>query len=69
MNLLLIGYGRMGRTLAERAPLHGLTVTGIADPTHGQPMEALDLSAYDAAIEFSGPSAAFDNIASCLRAG
>ncbi len=69
MNLLLIGYGRMGRTLAERAPLHGLTVAGIADPTHGAALADLDLSAYDAAIEFSGSEAAFDNIAACLRAG
>lgn len=69
MNLLLIGYGRMGRTLAERAPLHNCRVTGIADPTHGQGLAELDLSAYDAAIEFTGPAAAFDNIAACLRAG
>ncbi len=68
MNLLLIGYGRMGRTLAERAPLHGAHVAGIADPTHGHSLADLDLTAYDAAIEFSGPAAAFDNIAACLRA-
>ncbi|MBC7447887.1 MAG: 4-hydroxy-tetrahydrodipicolinate reductase [Hymenobacteraceae bacterium] len=69
MNLLLIGYGRMGRTHAERAPRHGAHVTGIADPAHGRPLAELDLAAYDVAIEFTRPEAAFDNIATCLRAG
>ncbi len=69
MNLLLIGYGRMGRAIAELAPAHGFQVAAIADPTHGQPLEALDLKAFDVAIEFTRPEAAFDNIAACLRAG
>ena len=59
----------MGRTLAERASAHGVTVAGIADPRHGQPLAELNLAAYDAAIEFTDPGAAFDNIAACLRAG
>ncbi len=69
MNILLIGYGRMGRTLAARAPGHGATVAGIADPVHGQPLADLDLTRFDVAIEFTRPEAAFDNIAACLRAG
>jgi 4-hydroxy-tetrahydrodipicolinate reductase len=69
LNILLIGYGRMGRTLAARATRHGATVTGIADPTHGQSLADLDLAAFDVAIEFTNPAVAFDNIATCLRAG
>lgn len=59
----------MGHTLAARAPAHGLTVAGIADPHHGRPLADVDLAAYDVAIEFTRPEAAFDNIAACLRAG
>lgn len=69
MNILLIGYGKMGRTLAELAPSHGLTVAGIADPTHGQPLASFDLRGFDVAIEFTRPEAAFDNVAHCLRGG
>jgi 4-hydroxy-tetrahydrodipicolinate reductase len=69
LNLLLIGYGRMGHAIAELASTHGFRIAAIADPTHGQPLDSLDLAAFDVAIEFTRPEAAFDNIATCLRAG
>lgn len=69
MNLLLIGYGKMGRTLESLAPQHGGRIGGIADPHHGRPLADFDLRQFDVAIEFTRPEAAFANIAHCLRGG
>lgn len=69
MNVLLIGYGKMGRTLEGLASQHDCRIGGIVDPHHGQALADLDLRQFDVAIEFTRPEAAFDNIAHCLRAG
>lgn len=70
MKLLLIGYGKMGQTLAALAPARGHEVVGVVD--HARPGASIaDFSpaTADVAIEFTHPDAAFGNVAACLRQG
>ena len=70
MKILLIGYGKMGRTLAALAPAHGHEVVGVVDGRPAAPrIEDFTAAAVDVAIEFTHPEAAFANVAACLRQG
>jgi 4-hydroxy-tetrahydrodipicolinate reductase len=69
MRIALIGYGKMGRTIEELAPAHGVEIGLIIDPDHGISLADADLTAVDAAIEFTSPEAAMGNITACLDAG
>jgi len=70
MRLLLIGYGKMGQTLAALAPAHGHSVVGIVDQRAGAArVEDFSPARADVAIEFTHPDAAFGNVAACLRQG
>lgn len=65
MNIALIGYGKMGKTI-EKIALdrgHSIELTISDDITNH------DLSGVDIAIDFSIPDAAFKNITTCFRAG
>jgi len=64
MNLLLIGYGKMGQAIERIAVSHGHRIISVADPAKGK---ALDFSSKpDVAIEFTLPEAAPSNIRQCL---
>ena len=65
MKIALLGYGRMGQAIEKIALERGHEIVIRKD------MEPLtvDLGLADVAIDFSHPNAAFDNIASCLKAG
>lgn len=68
MNLLLIGHGKMGRAIAQLAEARGHTLVGIVDPSRpGVRIQDFSPAQVDAAIEFTHPDAAFDNVATCLR--
>lgn len=71
MNILLIGYGKMGRTLEALATARGHRVAGIVDPSQPNGPAITDFTAAtaDVAIEFTRPDAAFANVAACLRQG
>ncbi|WP_375417741.1 4-hydroxy-tetrahydrodipicolinate reductase [uncultured Hymenobacter sp.] len=70
MRLLLIGYGKMGRTIAALAEARGHELAGIVDPSRpGVRIQDFSSGQVDAAIEFTHPDAAFDNVAACLRQG
>jgi 4-hydroxy-tetrahydrodipicolinate reductase len=68
MNILIVGYGKMGKTIESLALEKGHEIIGKVDSfqelndviTHGQ-------QKIDVAIEFSQPDAAFDNIRFCLE--
>ena len=62
MRIALLGYGRMGRAIEEIAIERGheIVIRKDVDPID------LDLSIADAAIDFSHPSAAFNNIKDCI---
>jgi 4-hydroxy-tetrahydrodipicolinate reductase len=69
MRIALIGYGKMGHAIEEVARARGheivlkVSIENVEDNTIGNIRKA------DAAIEFTGPESAFDNIIRCLDAG
>ncbi len=70
MKILLIGYGKMGQTIAGLAASRGHAIAGIVDHQAGsQRIEDFTPAQVDVAIEFTHPEAAFANVAACLRQG
>ena len=70
MKLLLIGYGKMGKTIAALAEAQVHQIVGIVDPSRpGVRIQDFSPAQVEAAIEFTHPEAAFDNVAACLRQG
>jgi 4-hydroxy-tetrahydrodipicolinate reductase len=63
MKLLLVGYGKMGKTIEKVALERGHEIAGRIDVDNTYELEK---STADAAIEFSHPDAAFDNVKRCL---
>lgn len=64
MNIALLGYGRMGKTIEKIAQERGHKVTQKIDK--GDPYTFKNV---DAAIDFSVPEAAVNNISAALKAG
>ena len=67
MNIALIGYGRMGHEIEAAALERGHIVKLIIDMDNQADLCAEKLSGIDAAMEFSSPDAAFQNISGCLE--
>jgi 4-hydroxy-tetrahydrodipicolinate reductase len=63
MNILILGYGKMGKIIAEIAESRGHTIAAKINIDNLDELETLDTDQIDVAIEFSEPTAAFDNIA------
>ena len=62
MKIALLGYGRMGQTIEKIAIDRGHTIVAKIDKdNHDEPYEA------DVAINFSVPSAAYENITSAIH--
>tara|TARA_Y100000385_G_C13102122_1_gene645226 strand:- start:2189 stop:2911 length:723 start_codon:yes stop_codon:yes gene_type:complete len=66
MNVALIGYGKMGKTLERLLKEKNHTVVGIVDFENSNRIEE-NLEEADVAIEFSTPKTAYNNIAVCIR--
>ncbi len=64
MKILLIGYGKMGKTLEKIAIARGHEITGKIDINNQHELDTVEA---DVAIEFSGPGAAFANIRKCFE--
>ncbi|RSK45622.1 4-hydroxy-tetrahydrodipicolinate reductase [Hymenobacter perfusus] len=70
MKLLLIGYGKMGRAIEAQAIARGHQIAGIVDPSRPDVrISDFTTAQVDAAIEFTHPDAAFQNVVACLRQG
>lgn len=69
MNILLLGYGKMGKTIEKIAIERGHTIVGKIDLQNRGDMDLLEVGDVDVAIEFSSPESAFDNITYCLKKG
>ena len=70
MKILLIGYGKMGQTIAGLATSRGHEIAGIVDnQTAGPRIADFTPDQVDVAIEFTHPEAAYANVAACLRQG
>ncbi len=67
MNILLLGYGKMGKTLEQIARERGHRITEKIDLHNREALQTLDTRQVDAAIEFSQPDVAADNIRYCLK--
>ncbi|GHC54040.1 4-hydroxy-tetrahydrodipicolinate reductase [Ulvibacter litoralis] len=65
MKIALLGYGKMGKTIEKLALQkgHSIVYKSTSNSSEGNITEA------DAAIEFSSPEAAVNNIQRCLEAG
>lgn len=69
MNIALIGYGKMGKAIEEIALQRGHTIVLKIDFDNLQDFTKENLRKADAAIEFTGPHSAFDNVLRCLEYG
>ncbi len=64
MDILLVGYGKMGKTIERIALERGHTISGKIDIDN---VNDLDSASADVAIEFSHPDAAYDNVKKCIQ--
>lgn len=64
MKIALLGYGRMGKEIEKIAISRGHEIVIRKDQG-----DVVDITKADVAIDFSVPTAAFDNISLCLKSG
>ena len=64
MDILLVGYGKMGKTIERVALERGHTIAGKIDIDNARD---LDSAQGDVAIEFSHPDAAYHNVKKCIQ--
>ena len=69
MNILIIGYGKMGKTIEEIAVDRNHVVGYKVDQHTPDTLAGVDASNVDVAIEFTQPDAAPDNIRFCIENG
>lgn len=69
MNIVLIGYGKMGQAIEAIALQRGhhIVLKVSIDNTGDNTVE--NIRKADVAIEFTGPDSAFENISKCFEAG
>lgn len=66
MRILLIGYGKMGKTIEQTALAKGHQIIGKVNHDNAQELKNFTGANTDIAIEFTHPEAAFGNISYCL---
>jgi 4-hydroxy-tetrahydrodipicolinate reductase len=66
MKIVLVGYGKMGKTIERIAGARGHEISARVDVDN---QDELDSAAADVAIEFSHPDAAFNNVKRCIERG
>ena len=72
MNLAIVGYGKMGRLIEQLAPEYGFDVKLRLDIDNNANCEGMtkeNFRGIDAAVEFSTPSTAIENIERLARLG
>lgn len=69
MNIVLLGYGKMGQQIEKFATKRGHHIHLIVDEHNRPSLNAQDVEGADMAIDFSTPDAALDNIDFCFNAG
>lgn len=69
MKIALIGYGKMGKEIEAIAKSRGHEISCIIDIDNMEDFNSDAFKSSDVAIEFTVPSAAYNNIKSCFAAG
>lgn len=70
MNILILGYGKMGKTIETIATERGHAIVAKVDiERRNEALEKLNPQDVDVAIEFTQPEAAPSNIRYCLKNG
>ena len=69
MNILLLGYGKMGKTIEQIAQERGHQIVARIDAHNNADLQTIDAAAVDVVIEFSSPESAVANIKTCLERG
>jgi len=69
MNIILVGYGKMGKAIEEIALKKGHTISLKVDINNADDLNATNAAKADVVIEFTGPHSAFDNVMKCLELG
>ncbi len=69
MKIALIGYGKMGKAIERIAQRKGHEIVLKIDLENGHDLTPENLSRADAAIEFTGPESARENLLKCAVAG
>ncbi|MEM1407740.1 MAG: 4-hydroxy-tetrahydrodipicolinate reductase [Bacteroidota bacterium] len=67
MQILLLGYGKMGKTIETLALKAGHNIAGKIDESNTHSLSDYTSANTDVAIEFSQPDAAYRNIEYCLQ--
>lgn len=68
MRIALIGYGKMGKTIEQIALERGHEIVSVIDIDNPNDFQSEAFKSADVAIEFSAPTAAFDNYMKCFAA-
>lgn len=66
MNIALVGYGKMGKIIEQVAVNRGHQVAIKIDLDTIDQFNAASFAGIDAAIEFTGPHTAFENVMRCI---
>ena len=66
MNILLLGYGKMGQMIDKLATAKGHHIAAKINVDNQEALKELDTTQIDVAIDFSQPSAAVNNIKWCI---
>ncbi|MEP0712762.1 4-hydroxy-tetrahydrodipicolinate reductase [Algoriphagus sp.] len=69
MNILLLGYGKMGQLIGQLSEVRGHSIAGKISIDNLDELNTLDPSIIDVAIEFSQPEAAVENIKWAIEKG
>jgi 4-hydroxy-tetrahydrodipicolinate reductase len=69
MNIALIGYGKMGKTIEQMAKARGHNIVLCITSSNRHEMTEENLRRADVAIEFTRPESAKENVTQCLAAG
>lgn len=67
MNIALIGYGKMGKTIEQVAVSRGHHIKLKIDLNNLDDFNQVNFNNIDVAIEFTGPHTAYNNILKCLE--
>ena len=69
MNILLLGYGKMGQLIGQLSESRGHSIAGKINIDNRDELDSLDHDSIDVAIEFSQPEAAVENIKWAIERG